>query len=168
MSRQDDTARVEVFLGLGSNQDAERNIQRGIEALRQGFGQVTLSPCYRSRAVGFDGADFINAAARIHTSWGVGRLKQWLTALEDRHGRDRSQPKFSDRSLDIDILFFGDAVGVVDGLELPRDEVLKYAFALKPLADLAPDRIHPLTGRSLADHWEHFEGDRSLTPMDAV
>lgn len=157
---------VDVYLGLGSNQDAERHIREGIEALESCFGDVALSPFYRSSAVGFEGRDFINGAARIRTDWTVGQLKQWLTDLENDHGRDRSQPKFSDRSLDIDILFFGDRIGVIDELELPRDEILKYAHVLKPVADLAPDLVHPTSGRTLADHWEHFEGDRSLTPLD--
>lgn len=166
MRHQDDKAVVEVFLGLGSNQDAERNLRAGIDALGDCFGRVAVSPLYRSPAVGFDGRDFINAAARIRTDWSVGGLKQWLTELEDEHGRDRSLPKFSNRSLDIDILFFGDAVGLIDDLELPRDEILKYAHVLKPMADLAPDRVHPLTGRTMADHWERFQGDRSLTRVD--
>ncbi|MEE4330817.1 MAG: 2-amino-4-hydroxy-6-hydroxymethyldihydropteridine diphosphokinase [Wenzhouxiangella sp.] len=159
-------AGVDVFLGLGSNQAPERNIAAGIEALRQRFGEVRLSPVYRSVAVGFSGSDFLNAAARIRTDIGVTALKDWLTELENRHGRDRSQPRFSDRSLDIDILFYGDQVGSFDGLELPRGEILKYAHVLKPLADIAPERAHPSTGLTLAEHWERFEGDRSLEPID--
>jgi len=158
-------AKVDVFLGLGSNQAPERNIAAGIEALRQRFGEVRLSPVYRSVAVGFSGSDFLNAAARIRTDIGVTALKDWLTELENRHGRDRSQPRFSDRSLDIDILFYGDQVGTFDGLELPRGEILKYAHVLKPLADIAPQRVHPSTGLTLAEHWERFEGDRSLEPI---
>lgn len=167
MSSRGNAQAVEVYLGLGSNQDAERHLREGIEALQACFGEVELSPLYRSTAVGFEGRDFINAAARIRTDWAVGQVKQWLTDLENAHGRDRSQPKFSDRSLDIDILFFGDQHGTVDDLELPRDEILKYAHVLKPMADLAPDLIHPGTGRTLADHWERFEGDRSLTVLDS-
>lgn len=158
-------AKVDVFLGLGSNQSPERHIAAGIEALEQRFGEVVLSPVYRSVAVGFSGSDFLNAAARIRTDLGVAALKDWLTELENRHGRDRSQPKFSDRSLDIDILFYGDRVGTVDGLELPRGEILEYAHVLKPLADIAPERVHPATGLTLAEHWESFRGDRSITPM---
>jgi len=168
MSRHGTTQAVDVYLGLGSNQDAERHIREGIEALENRFGSVELSPLYRSTAVGFEGKDFVNGAARIRTDWTVGQLKQWLTELENQHGRDRSQPKFSDRSLDIDILFFGDQTGMVDELELPRDEILKYAHVLKPLADLAPELIHPGTGRTLKTHWEQFQGDRSLTRLDAA
>lgn len=153
---------IDAYLGLGSNQNAESNMAAGIAELRARFGDVEVSPIYRSPAVGFSGEDFLNAAALIRTDLSVGELKAWLTALEDRHGRDRSQPKFSDRSLDIDILLHGDKVGRFDGLELPRDEVLKYAHVLKPLADIAPDLKHPATGQTFAEHWARFDGDRSL------
>ena len=151
-----------VYLGLGSNRNAEANIAAGIQALRKAFGNVRISPVYRSPAVGFEGSDFLNCAAVIKTGMALGELKQWLVELEDRHGRDRSQPKFSDRTLDIDILLYDDLVGEHDGLELPRDEILKYAHVLKPLADLAPQLRHPVTGKTFAEHWERFEGDRSL------
>lgn len=153
---------AEVYLGLGSNLDPENHIAAGIKALRQAFEHVRVSPVYRSRAVGFEGADFLNCAAAVHTTMPLGELKQWLTTLEDRHGRDRSQPRFSDRSLDIDILLYDERVGNFDGLTLPRDEILKYAHVLKPLADLAPEVRHPVTGKTFAEHWEQFAGDRSL------
>ncbi|MFW5815220.1 MAG: 2-amino-4-hydroxy-6-hydroxymethyldihydropteridine diphosphokinase [Wenzhouxiangella sp.] len=158
---------VDVYLGLGSNLDPQRHIAAGFSALRQAFGPVDCSPVYVSTAVGFAGADFLNAAARIRTSWSVGRLKAWLTALENEHGRDRSQPKFSDRSLDIDILLHGDKCGQFDDLVLPREEILEHAHVLKPLADIAPDLVHPATGRTLAEHWRRFRGDRSLQPVAA-
>lgn len=148
---------VRVYLGLGSNQDPERHFDLGLEALRSRFGEVVLSPLYRSPAVGFDGADFLNAVAHIDTDLSVRDLKAWLTDLENRHGRDRQQPRYSDRTLDIDILLYGNACGLIDGLNLPRSEILEQAYVLRPLAELAPDLIHPATGRSMAAHWAEFE-----------
>lgn len=162
MSERQQHAAVAVYLGLGSNLDAERHVAAGFAALRRQFGEVLCSPVYRSPAVGFSGDDFLNAAARIRTDWPVGRLKDWLTELENGHGRDRSQPKFSDRSLDIDILLYGDKAGEVDGLLLPRTEILDYAHVLKPLADIAPGLRHPVSGVSFAEHWHCFAGERSL------
>jgi 2-amino-4-hydroxy-6-hydroxymethyldihydropteridine diphosphokinase len=155
-----------VYLGLGSNIDARRMLPVGVAALRERFGDVACSPVYRSTAVGFTGNDFLNACCRIETELEPLDLKRWLTELENCHGRDRDQPKFSDRTLDIDILLHGDRVGNFDGLALPRDEVLKYAHVLEPMADLAPDLVHPETGRTIAEHWAAFDGDRSLTLVD--
>ena len=156
-----------VFLGIGSNVDVEHNIRAGILALREAFGEVELSPFYRSAAVGFSGDDFINLVARIQTPMGPLELKEFLNALEDRHGRVRDLPKFSDRTLDIDILLYDDLRIATPTLVVPRPEIIVFAHVLKPLSDLAPQLIHPLTGRTLAQLWQDYEGDRTgLTAVD--
>lgn len=159
-----------VYLGLGSNLDARRNLAFSLAELEEAFGPVRRSPLYRSAAVGFVGNDFLNACCSIRCRLEPAELKAWLTALEDRHGRKRDLPKFADRTLDIDILLFGDRVGDFGGtrtgiggaLELPRDEILKYAHVLKPLADLAAEVVHPQTGKTIAEHWREFKGDNTL------
>ena len=156
----------QVYLGLGSNVDARNKLAAGVAELSARFDEVVCSPVYQSEAVGFDGEDFLNACCRIETSMPPEALKTWLTELEDRHGRRRDLPKFADRTLDIDILLFGERAGRFGKLVLPRGEILKYAHVLKPLADLAPDLKHPVTGKSFAEHWQEFDGDRSLQPLD--
>ncbi|HEY7905384.1 MAG TPA: 2-amino-4-hydroxy-6-hydroxymethyldihydropteridine diphosphokinase [Wenzhouxiangella sp.] len=151
-----------IYLGLGSNKDPERHLKEAIETLESTFGEIILSPVYRSSAVGFEGEDFLNAVALVQTDWGVGEIKHYLTDLEDQHGRDRNQPKFSDRVLDIDLLLYDDWIGEFDGLVLPRDEITRYAHVLKPLADLAPDLKHPGLDQTYATLWATFDGDRSL------
>jgi len=155
-----------VYLGLGSNVDAENNLRSALEYLQSEFGEVERSPVYRSKAVGFSGDDFLNACCRIETSMSPGVLKDWIATLENTHGRDRGLPKFADRTLDIDILLYDDLCGNFDGLELPRDEILNYAHVLKPLSDIAGARTYPGRNQTIQACWEEFRGDRKLETVD--
>ena len=142
-----------AYLSLGSNVEPGRNLASAVHALRRRFGDLRLSPVYRTAAVGFDGADFLNAAAIIDSDLDVFALNDWLHALEDAHGRDRSGPRFGDRPLDIDIVFYDAQVLEGPGnLRLPRPE-LRHAFVLRPLADIAPGFVEPRSGRTLAALW---------------
>lgn len=143
-----------AWLGLGSNVNAETHIRGGISALKRDFCNVTLSPVYASAAVGFEGDDFINLVARVETGMHPLELRQYLRDLEDRFGRKRNVAKFSDRSLDIDILLYDDLVVLSPVLEIPRAEILKFAHVLKPLADFEPDLIHPTELRPMAEIWK--------------
>ncbi len=147
-----------AYLSLGSNLQPERHLRSATAALRERFGAVLLSPVYRTRAVGFEGADFLNAAAVIDTDLEPQALNDWLHALEDAHGRDRSGPRHGDRTLDIDIVLFDDRIVEGSGnLRIPRPE-LAHAFVLKPLADIAPGVIVPGTGRTVAQWWAAHPG----------
>lgn len=142
-----------VLLSLGSNLQPHQHLHAAVEALRARFGAVTASPAYRTPAVGFDGPDFLNNAVALDTDLPLDDLDAWLHALEDAHGRDRSGPRFSDRTLDLDVVFYGDLIVEGPGhLRIPRPE-LKHAFVLKPLADIAPDFIDPVSGLDLATLW---------------
>jgi 2-amino-4-hydroxy-6-hydroxymethyldihydropteridine diphosphokinase len=142
-----------AWLSLGSNQQAEANLRAAAGALRERFGAVVFSPVYRTPAVGFEGPDFLNAAAVIETTLDPCELNDWLHALEERMGRDRSGPRFSSRPIDVDIVFYDQRVLKGPGnLELPRPE-LRHAFVLKPLADIAPGYRVPDDGRTLAELW---------------
>ncbi|CAN7575119.1 2-amino-4-hydroxy-6-hydroxymethyldihydropteridinediphosphokinase [Pseudoxanthomonas sp. LjRoot143] len=152
-----------AYLSLGSNVEPERHLRAAVAALRERFGDVRLSPVYRTRSVGFDGTDFLNSAAVIDSDLDPLALNDWLHALEDAHGRDRSGPRFSDRTLDIDIVFYDDLVMQGPGnLRLPRDE-LKHAFVLLPLADIAPDKVDPRSGQRLDALWR-VHPDRAAPP----
>lgn len=155
-----------VYLGLGSNIDREKNLRGAVRALEEHFGDVLVSPVYESEAVGFEGDPFYNLVVAIDTDKTVGELAAELRAIEEAWGRDRLAPKFSSRTLDIDILTWGNACGEIDGVSLPRDEILKHAFVLKPLADLAGNDRHPETIRPYAEHWEAF--DHSRQPLREV
>lgn len=143
-----------AYLSLGSNQEPQKNLSAALRELRQRFGTLRVSTAYRFPAVGFDGPDFVNLAAVIETDLPPQALNDWLHALEDRHGRRRDVPRFSDRTLDIDIVLYGEQILSGSGnLQLPRDE-LKHAFVLLPLAEIAPDARVPGDGRSLKQLWQ--------------
>jgi 2-amino-4-hydroxy-6-hydroxymethyldihydropteridine diphosphokinase len=157
---------VTTYLSLGSNIEPERNLRSAVAALRERFGEVQLSPVYRTAAVGFDGPDFLNAIAAIESDVHPFALNDWLHALEIAHGRDRRDKSYSNRPLDIDIIYFGKLVLEGPGdFMLPRPE-LRHAFVLKPLADIAPDFVDPVRGASLGELWEaHPEHDRPPEPV---
>jgi len=150
-----------AYLGLGSNVNARSNIAAGIEALRETFSNVRLSPAYQTPAIGFDGDDFINLTAAVDSCFEPIKLKHFLNDLEDRHGRKRNVAKFSDRTLDIDILLFDDLYMVSPVLKIPRAEIMAFAHVLKPLADLAPRLVHPVCRKTIAEIWRDYPGDRS-------
>lgn len=156
-----------AYLGIGSNTDAERNVRSAVAALRDRFSELVLSPVYLSRAVGFEGDDFINMVARVVTGLEPLALRDYLRDLEDRHGRRRDLPKFSDRTLDIDILIYDDLVLDLPDLQLPRPEIRKFAHVLKPLVDLAPDLRYPGRDETLAEVWATATcRDVPLEPLD--
>lgn len=161
-------------LSLGSNVQPEHHLAVANAALRARFSRVCMSRVYRTPAVGFEGPAFLNAAAVIETDLDVHALDAWLHALEDAHGRDRSGPRYGNRTLDIDIVLF-DAL-VLDGsappasgrsraLVLPRPE-LRHAFVLRPLAEIAPSMHDPVTGRTLSALWA--DSPERDVPMTAV
>jgi 2-amino-4-hydroxy-6-hydroxymethyldihydropteridine diphosphokinase len=149
-----------VHLSLGSNLEPQTHLRAAIGELRARFGAITVSPVYRSEAVGFDGADFVNLAVGLDTDLSAQELNDWLHALEDRHGRRRDVPRYSDRTLDVDIVLYDDLVTDGPGhLQIPRKE-LRHAFVLKPIADIAPDLRHPLSGERMAALWAAFPSQR--------
>lgn len=158
-----------AFLGVGSNVDRERNIASCLNALRRRFGELTVSPIYRCAAVGFDGDDFFNLAVGVDTTLEPEALVTELHAIETEHGRTRQGPKFSDRTLDIDLLLYDDRVQEAPDFTLPRPEILERAFVLRPLADIAPDLVHPVEGRTIGELWDAFQGDTGdIQPVDVV
>ena len=145
---------AKAYLSLGSNEQPEHYLQLAVNALRETFGDIILSDWMHTKAVGFDGPDFINGAAIIETDMDVYQLNDWLHALEDANSRRRDVPRFSNRTLDIDIIFFDDLILQGPGnLQIPRPE-LKHAFVLGPLAQIAPDYVNPETGVDLASQWK--------------
>jgi 2-amino-4-hydroxy-6-hydroxymethyldihydropteridine diphosphokinase len=148
---------TQVFLGLGSNLDREKNIRAGLLALKDAFGDLKLSQVYESESVGFKGSNFYNLVVSLQTDLTIPELSDTLKKIEDNNGRLRTGPKYSPRTLDIDILTYGDFVGVEAGVELPRAEITENAFVLLPLAELAPHELHPALKKSYAELWASYD-----------
>lgn len=158
-----------VFLSLGSNMNREKHIGGALDALSTLFGTLRISKVYESESVGFIGDHFINLAVAIETSMPVGVLSACLKNIEDQHGRDRSAAKFAGRSLDIDILTYDDTCGVIDNILLPREEILKNAFVLQPMVDIAPDTLHPVVKRSYTQLWANYDNpQQKLWPVSFI
>ncbi len=150
---------VRVYLSLGSNIEKQKNIANGLASLNAEFDKVLSSRIYESEAVGFEGDNFYNLVVRVDTDKSIAELSLCLRDIENRYGRDRNAPKFSARTLDIDILTYNDYLGEFDGVDLPRKEILKQAFVLWPLAEIASDEIHPATKQTYREIWDAFDAD---------
>jgi len=137
------SARTQVFISVGSNVDAAHNVLSSLDTLGAELEDCRCAPWYRSPAVGFDGDDFINTVVAGHTALACSDLSARLRAIEDAQGRDRTQPRFSARPLDLDVLLYGDLVQHDAVSDVPRADILEYAFVMQPLVDLAPDLHHP-------------------------
>ncbi len=148
---------TQVFLGLGSNLQREKNIYAGLAALEKLFGELIISPIYESESVGFKGSHFYNLVMSVNTNLTIAQLSDALKKIEDENGRVRTGPKFSPRTLDIDILTYGDFVGVEAGVELPRAEITQNAFVLLPLSEVAPNEVHPQLRKTYADLWASYD-----------
>ncbi len=153
-----------AWISLGSNIEPEANLRAALELLEERFGPLVISPVYRSAAEGFEGDDFLNLVVGIETGEPLREVRRALRAIEAARGRARGSEKFSSRTLDLDLLTWGDRVD--PALNLPRDEILEYAFVLRPLADVAADERHPLTGRSYGELWRAFPRKEGVVPVE--
>lgn len=152
-----------IHINIGSNQNRRFNITRAIRALESLFADVVVSSVYQSPAEGFEGDDFYNIGVNASTDLSLQATAQKLHAIEQRQGRDRSQPKFSSRNIDLDLVLYDEVID--PQANLPRDDILNYAFVLAPLAELNAERIHPVEQRSYQALWQAFQSsnDYQLT-----
>jgi 2-amino-4-hydroxy-6-hydroxymethyldihydropteridine diphosphokinase len=147
----------EVYVAAGSNVEPERRIAQAVAELAHEFPGVRFSSWYRNRAVGFEGDDFINLVAGFTTVLPVRALLERLHAIESRCGRERDAPRWAPRSMDLDVLLYGDLECDEPGLKLPRPDLLKRAYMLGPLAELAPEVRHPRAGLTIGELWRRFD-----------
>lgn len=152
--------RQRAYVSIGSNVNAKENIKASLKRLEKSFGPLQLSKSYQNPAVGFAGEDFINLVVGFDSALGVQGTAAKLRDIEAQLGRDRSRPKFSARTIDLDLLILDNRAVTKAGISLPRNEILKYAFVLCPLAELVGEQLHPEVQKSYADLWNDFSGDK--------
>ena len=146
-----------VYVSLGSNIDRETNLRTAVRELAAHYGTLILSPVYESKSVGFDGGNFYNLVAGFDTEERPERVKEILGEIETHCGRQRDGTRFSARTLDLDLLLHGDTVRHDGRVDLPHPDIQRYAFVLRPLADIAPDRRDPETRQTYGEMWNQFD-----------
>ena len=147
---------ADVYVAAGSNVEPEKNLARALDEIEETFGAIRMSPAYRNPAVGFAGDDFINLVVGFGTTDTPAQVKGKLERIETNCGRPRGAPKWAPRTMDLDMLMYDQLVSDVPGLLLPRPDLLRRAFMLKPLADLAPSLLHPTQHLTIGDLWAQF------------
>ena len=145
---------TQIYLGIGSNINREATIRHGLKALESYYGELHISPIYESKAYGFDGDDFLNLVAGFDCNVEIEDLEKHLKAIEHQSGRNHSDSSYCSRTLDIDLLLYGDLIS--EKYELPRSDIIQYAFVLKPLFDIAPDLLHPVEKKTIKEIWRSF------------
>jgi 2-amino-4-hydroxy-6-hydroxymethyldihydropteridine diphosphokinase len=150
---------TDVYVAAGSNVEPEKYLSIALRALAAAYGPLTLSPAYRNQAVGFSGADFINLVIGFRTGDEVAKVREQLQKVEAACDRPPGAPKWAPRTMDLDILLCGDLVSNEPGLVVPRPDLLKRPYMLKPMADIAPEVRHPVLGTTMRELWQSFDGD---------
>jgi 2-amino-4-hydroxy-6-hydroxymethyldihydropteridine diphosphokinase len=145
------------YISIGSNIDRDKNIPASLQALERCFGELTVSSIYETEPVGFSGNPFYNLVVGFDSDLDAKEVAQQLRQIELNHGRTRSCQKFTARTLDLDLILYGDLVLRDEQLQLPRDEIERYAFVLEPLAEIAPTLEHPVSHISYAELWDKFD-----------
>lgn len=148
---------TDIYVAAGSNVDPARHLRQALMALAQIYAPLRMSPAYRNKAVGFEGDDFINLVVVFTTQDPVARVRQHLQQVETLCGRPPDAPKWAPRTMDLDVLLYGQFVGNESGLVLPRPDLIRRPYMLKPMADIAPDVEHPLLHKTMRELWTAFD-----------
>lgn len=153
-----------IYISVGSNMDRDYHIRQGVKALEQHLGVLHLSSVYESEAVGFSGDSFYNLVIGANTDLSIVECKSLFKQIEDKYGRDRTAARFSGRTLDLDLLTYDNLI-CQQPVQLPRAEITENAFVLWPLAEIAPQQIHPITNKSYAELWRNYTKQQKLWPV---
>jgi 2-amino-4-hydroxy-6-hydroxymethyldihydropteridine diphosphokinase len=147
---------AQIYVSIGSNIQPAENIRSCIAALSTLYPDLAVSSVYKSKSIGFDGEDFYNLVAGFESDKDIYTIIEQMKEIETLHNRARKSHRFTSRTLDIDLLLYGDMVMSTWEFNVPRDEIMQYAFVLCPLAEIAGDEIHPVTGATYQLMWQKF------------
>jgi 2-amino-4-hydroxy-6-hydroxymethyldihydropteridine diphosphokinase len=157
----------EVYVAAGSNIDPLRNLRAALVGLERSYKPLRVSPAYRNKAVGFEGDDFVNLVVGFNTNDSLEHVRARLQQIETDCGRPSDAPKWAPRSMDLDILLFGDEIRNEPGLTVPRPDLVRRPYMLKPIVDIAPNRRHPTLHRTMRELWNAFDGkDHQMTVVE--
>ena len=151
---------AKIHINIGSNQNREANIAGAIDYLKLNFADIKISDIFESPAEGFEGDNFYNMGVNASTALSVEDVNAVLKNIEKTFGRNRAQPKFSSRVIDLDLVTYDDVIDL--NANLPRDDILKYSFVLAPLAQLSGDDVHPLAKQTYQQLWQSFQTDNQF------
>jgi 2-amino-4-hydroxy-6-hydroxymethyldihydropteridine diphosphokinase len=157
-----------VLVAAGSNVAPLEHLRVALDALARFFPPLQVSQAYANPAVGFEGEDFVNLVVRFETERPLREVIARLHEAERLCGRERDAPKWAPRSMDLDVLLFGDTVCTEPGLTLPRPDLVRRPYMLRPAAELAPDTVHPTEGRTLAELWRVMQSRDARHDMRAI
>ncbi|MCL1078157.1 2-amino-4-hydroxy-6-hydroxymethyldihydropteridine diphosphokinase [Parashewanella spongiae] len=156
---------AQIYISVGSNIEPDKYIRSGTKALETIFGKLILSSIYQSEAVGFEGGDFLNSVVGATTDLSVAEVVEVLKTIEKNNGRKSNAIKFSSRTLDLDLLLYDDQI-CMHPVQLPRPEITYNAFVLWPMAEIAPELIHPETHQDFQSMWEDYDkASQNLKPI---
>lgn len=142
-----------VFIGVGSNLgDREGSLEMARKEILStvGFKDLRCSSVYETEPVEAEGGPFLNAVWSFETAWSAREVLDRLQAIEAKAGRRRTGANAA-RTLDLDLLFYGDQVIRDSGLAVPHPRLHERAFVLVPFCDLAPEWMHPVLKKTLRE-----------------
>ncbi|MBS1200974.1 MAG: 2-amino-4-hydroxy-6-hydroxymethyldihydropteridine diphosphokinase [Proteobacteria bacterium] len=156
----------DVYVAAGSNIRPREHLRKALGLMREAWPGLRVSRAYANKAVGFEGDDFVNLVAGFRTEDSLAAVLEKLHAIESDCGRPREAPKWAPRSMDLDVLMYGAVVGEFPGATLPRGDLLRRPYMLGPMAEIAPQVVHPTAGRTLGELWAQFDvAGHAMTPV---